>query len=67
MMLSTSTGIGAAPISRSVVFASGAPDRGMCGLSTSWARRYAIVPSVEVMVAPVRFISGQKLLTENRR
>ena len=67
MPLSTSTGSGAAPMSRSVVFASGAPDRGISGRSTSWASRYAIVPSVEVIVAPMRFISGQKFDTENRR
>jgi hypothetical protein len=36
---STSVGIGAAPISRRVVFASGSPERGISGRSTSWARR----------------------------
>ena len=46
---------------------SAAPDIGISGRSTSWASRYAIVPSVDVMVAPVRFISGQKLDTENFR
>src|SRR3954467_8804498 len=67
MMLSTSGGNGAAPISRSDLFASGAPEFGISGRSESCASRYAIVPSVEVIVAPVRFISGQQLDTENLR
>ena len=49
------------------MFASGAPDFGISGRSMSWASRYAIVPSVEVIVAPTRFISDQKFETENRR
>ncbi len=44
-----------------------APEFGISGRSMSWANKYAIVPSVEVMVAPVRFISGQNWDTENRR
>src|SRR3954453_19254846 len=63
---STSIGSGAAPIRRREVFASGAPERGIAGLSTSWASRYAMVPSVDVIVAPVRFISGQNRETEKR-
>ena len=66
-MRSISTGSGAAPMRRRLVFASGAPDRGISGRSTSWASRYAIVPRVEVTVAPTRFISGQKFDTEKRR
>ena len=49
------------------LLASGAPERGISGRSKSCASRYAIVPSVDVMVAPVRFISGQKFDTEKRR
>ena len=64
---STSTGSGAAPSRRNDVFASGRPEFGISGRSMSWASRYAIVPSVEVMVAPTRFISGQNWDTENRR
>ena len=64
---STSTGSGAAPSNRSDVLASGAPERGISGRSTSWASRYAIVPRVDVTVAPTRFISGQKFDTEKRR
>jgi hypothetical protein len=64
---STSTGMGAAPMTRRLVLASGVPERGISGRSMSWARRYAMVPNVEVMVAPVRFISDQKLDTEKRR
>ena len=55
------------PAGAALVFASGAPDCGISGRSSSWASRYAIVPSVDVIVAPVRFISGQKFDTENRR
>ena len=62
---SISIGIGAAPMSRSVVLASGAPDFGIAGRSSSLASRYAIDPSSDTIVAPVRFISGQKLVTEN--
>src|SRR2546423_15203377 len=67
MRVSISGGNGAAPSRRSDELASAAPDIGISGRSTSWASRYAIVPRVEVMVAPVRFISGQKLDTENLR
>ncbi len=65
--LSISTGSGAAPMRRSEVLAVGAPEPGISSRSMSLASRYAIVPSVDVMVAPTRFISGQKFDTENRR
>src|SRR5205823_8940422 len=64
---STSTGSGAAPSNRSDRLASGSPERGISDRSVSWASRYAMVPNVDVIVAPVRFISGQNRDTENRR
>ena len=67
MTSSTSGGSGAAPMSRKLLLASGLPEFGISGRSTSWASRYAMLPSVEMTVAPVRFISGQKLDTEKRR
>ena len=67
MRWSSSGGRGAAPTRRRVVLASGAPEPGISGRSGSEASRNASVPSNETMVAPLRFISGQKFDTEKRR
>ena len=61
----TAGGIGTPAMKRKVVFASGCPESGASGRTSSLAISVMMLPSVLACVAPVRFTSAQNRDSEN--